>query len=173
MKCLLKYNFFHFILILLKLPIYPHCMSSYISLFISTPYVLYIFFSFFDHHPKLLLLFSKVLHIIFRCSTSQEDFFLSSDVNYTYSISIFLYSTDNTYFHFLVQFTFKKQPWKIIKICGYFTGIKNISNLRLAFFPSPSLVTRLAPSVHSTNQHLLSSAFSFRKFLQFPLLPLL
>lgn len=112
-------------------------------------------------------------------SSSSFFFLFLLDVNFTYSISIFC-STDNIFIflcnlHTVAVAIYKiirgreKEQWKIIKICGYISldwdeKKKHISNLRLAFFSHEACLFCLLASVlsvHSTNQHLLSSACSF------------
>ena len=78
------------------LPLYPLLMSCtfFSSLFRPPTKIIIVIKQSFTHNLSML---------------NVVGLFFPSDVNYTYSISIFLLSrsstTDNTYFHFLVQFT--------------------------------------------------------------------
>lgn len=125
--------------------------------------VLFFYTSLFDQ-PKLLLLLSKVLHIIFRCSTTatSQDFLIPLllfflfllDVNFTYSISIFC-STDNIFIflcnlHTVAVAIYKiirgreKEQWKIIKICGYISLDWDEKKNTFPICDQRFLVTRLA-----------------------------
>ena len=107
MKCLLKYNFFHFFATAAA-ALASYLSSLHVSLYIHSLCLVYFFSSLFRPPTKIII----VIKQSFTHNLSMLNvvgLFFPSDVNYTYSISIFLLSrsstTDNTYFHFLVQFT--------------------------------------------------------------------
>lgn len=155
MKCLLKYNFFHFIAAAALASSY--LSSLHVSLYIHSLCLVYIFFSSLFRPP------TKIIIVIKQSFTHNLSMLNVVGLFFSFWCKLYLFHfhlPPPSYLLVLIIHIFiflcnlqKQQQWKIIKICGYFTGIKNISNLRLAFFffISSLIVTRLAPSVHSTN----------------------
>lgn len=88
MKCLLKYNFFHFIAAAALASSY--LSSLHVSLYIHSLCLVYIFFSSLFRPPTKIIIVIKQSFTHNLSMLNVVGLFFPSDVNYTYSISIFL-----------------------------------------------------------------------------------